>query len=64
MCEALLLKVEDAARLLSLGRSFTYSLISKGELPSVKIGGARRVALADVERFIERLQRMTAEEES
>ncbi len=56
MCEPLLLKVDDAADRLALGRSITYGLIQRGELPSVKIGGARRVLLSDLEAFVARLR--------
>lgn len=41
----LLLKVEEAARMLSLSRSKVFDLISKGEIPSVKINGSRRVPM-------------------
>ncbi len=56
MSEVLLLKVSEAARRIGLGRSFTYQLIRRGELRSVKIGGSRRVAVADVEEFVLRLR--------
>lgn len=39
----LLLTVEETASALNLGRSKVYDLISKGELPSIKIHGSRRV---------------------
>jgi excisionase family DNA binding protein len=41
--EPALLRVEEAARILALGRSKTYELIARGELPSVRIGRAVRV---------------------
>lgn len=63
MCESwLLLRVEDCAERLRLGRSMTYDLIRKGTLRSVKIGGARRVAIADLEEFIVRLRSEAGEE--
>jgi len=56
MCESwLLLRVEDCAERLRLGRSITYDLIRRGELHSVKIGGARRVLVTDLEEFVRRL---------
>jgi excisionase family DNA binding protein len=51
-----LLKVEDVCRRLSLGRSFVYRLIQMGTLRSVRIGGARRVLLSDLEEFIRGLK--------
>lgn len=39
----LLLTPEAAARELSIGRATLYELIRKGELPSLKIGGSRRI---------------------
>lgn len=39
----LLLNVEEAANALSLGRSKVYDLIAKGEIPSIKIHGSRRI---------------------
>lgn len=56
MCERLLLTVKEAAEKLRLGRSLTYRLIQTGELPSVKVGGARRVLVRDLDRFVEALR--------
>ena len=53
----LLLTVEDAARLLAVGRTAVYQLISNGSLASVRIGGSRRISLAALEEFVARLQR-------
>src|SRR5689334_21803505 len=44
----LLVTVEEAARRLSIGRTVTYLLVLKGELPSVKIGRTRRVVVASL----------------
>jgi excisionase family DNA binding protein len=54
MSESLLVTIDEAARRIGLKRSFTYELIRKGQLHSVKIGGARRIVIADLERFVER----------
>lgn len=62
MSDVLLVTVVEAARMLGLGRSLTYSLIARGDLPSVKISGARRVAVADIESFIARLRAEAADE--
>ena len=43
-----LMKVEDAARFLSLGRSKTYALIAAGVIPVVRIGRCTRVPTAAV----------------
>jgi excisionase family DNA binding protein len=56
MSEVLLLTVKEAAHRIGLGRTFTYELIRRGELRSLKIGGARRVAVADIEEFVIRLR--------
>lgn len=48
--EKLLLKPEEAAEILSIGRSKVYELMGTGELASVRIGACRRIradALAD-----------------
>ena len=54
--EEMLLTVGQAAARIGLGRSFCYELIRRGELPSVKIGGARRIVTTDLERFVERVR--------
>ena len=56
MQEVLMIRIEEAARRLGLGRSLTYRFIQTGELPSVKVGGARRVLVADLELFVKRLK--------
>ncbi|MEX2227477.1 MAG: helix-turn-helix domain-containing protein [Dehalococcoidia bacterium] len=56
MEERLLLTVKEAAQRLALGRSATYALIQRGTLPSLKVGGSRRVAVADLVEFVERLR--------
>ncbi len=52
--DKLLLKVEDAADALSLGRSKTYELIQRGELRAVKIGRSTRIPVDAVREFAER----------
>ena len=42
----LALKVEEAARRLSIGRTTMYELIKGGEIETVPIGRARRVTVA------------------
>ena len=48
----LLVRVEEAARILSLGRSKIYELLASGELPSVTIGTARRIPLAALQTWV------------
>jgi excisionase family DNA binding protein len=48
----LLLRAEEAARLLGLGRSTVFMLLAAGELPAVRIGRSVRVSRTAVERFI------------
>jgi excisionase family DNA binding protein len=50
-----LLRVEEAAAWLGLGRTKTYELVGCGALPSVCIGRSRRVPVSALETFIERL---------
>ena len=57
MEERLLLTVKQAAERLALGRSMAYRLIQTGALRSVKVGGARRVLVSDLEDFVQRLHR-------
>jgi excisionase family DNA binding protein len=48
----LLLKVDEAARLLNLGRSTVYLLMAQGELPSVRIRTSRRIPLAALQTWV------------
>jgi excisionase family DNA binding protein len=52
-----LIPVEEAARLLGIGRSTTYDLIRTGRLRSVKIGKRRLVPAAAIDEAIERFAR-------
>lgn len=52
--EPLLVRVEEAARILSLSRSTIYEMLDSGELPSVRRGSARRIPLAAVRAWVER----------
>jgi excisionase family DNA binding protein len=56
--EKLLLKIPEAAKLLGFATSFTYELVLRGEIPSIKIGKkARRIPTKALEAYIERLLR-------
>jgi excisionase family DNA binding protein len=50
--DSLLLRVEEAARLLSIGRTRVYDLVRTGQLKSVKIFGSRRIPRASIDRFV------------
>ncbi|SFJ76465.1 DNA binding domain-containing protein, excisionase family [Amycolatopsis sacchari] len=50
-----LLKVEDAARALSIGRTTMYALIKAGHIATVQIGHLRRVPLAALEAYVQQL---------
>ena len=53
--EKLLLSPEEAAEALGVGRSRVYDLMRKRELMSVRIGKSRRVPVAAVRSYVERL---------
>jgi len=50
-----LLKVEEAAQALGIGKTKAASLVSSGQLESVKIGRLRRVHVESVARYAARL---------
>lgn len=58
--DKLLYKVAEVAQVLSLSRTKVYELVRTGELPSVRIGGSRRVRGEDLAQFVESLQRVSA----
>lgn len=49
----LLCGIQDAARILGIGRTKTYELIDEGLLETISIGSRRLVTLASIERLIE-----------
>lgn len=57
---ALLVTPEVAANRLSVGRSKVYELIRTGELPSIKIGGCRRITTEALEAFVQRISGVKA----
>lgn len=57
---ALLVTPEAAAHRLSIGRSKVYELIRTGELPSIKIGGCRRITTEALEAFVKRISGVKA----
>lgn len=51
----LLLRVEEAAEMLGIGRCRVFTLINSGELASVKIGASRRIPEQAVREYVARL---------
>lgn len=60
--EPLLVRVEEAARILSLSRSTIYEMMDAGELPSVRRGTARRIPVAALHAWVQ--QQMGAQPHS
>jgi excisionase family DNA binding protein len=56
MVDKLLLTPEDAAAVLSIGRSKLYELIAAGTLETVAIGACRRIPQAALDDFVDRLR--------
>jgi excisionase family DNA binding protein len=54
--DPLLLTPEEAARVLSVGRTTVYALMKSGELQPVHIGRSCRLSRAELERYVKRLQ--------
>jgi excisionase family DNA binding protein len=52
--ERLLLKADEVARRLSLGRATVYLMMASGELPTFRKGRAVRVPTRALEQWIER----------
>lgn len=53
--DVVLLRVEEVARRLQIGRTKAYELIDTRELPSVRIGRAVRVTVAELHAYVARL---------
>jgi len=56
----LLLRPEDAARALGVGRTKVYELMRSGALRSVRVGGLRRIPIAALNEFVARLEEEAA----
>lgn len=54
LVEPICVRVNDAARMIGVGRTKLYELISSGELETVKIGKATRITKASLHRLVER----------
>lgn len=53
----LLLRVEEAALRLGIGRTSMYRLVMTGEVESVQIGGLRRIPAPCIAEYIDRIRR-------
>ena len=53
----LLLRVEEAAERLGIGRSLMYRLVLAGEVQSVPVGRLRRIPCDALTDYVERLRR-------
>jgi excisionase family DNA binding protein len=51
----ILVSVAEAARMLSIGRTAAWELVRKRKIKSVKIGRTRRVPIAAIQDYIQRL---------
>ena len=52
--EPICVRINEAARMIGIGRTKLYELISSGELETVKIGKATRITTASLRRLVER----------
>lgn len=49
-----ILRADEVAEILSVSKGYVYLLISRGQLPCIRIGKTKRIRLADLEAFISR----------
>ncbi|MCZ2837179.1 helix-turn-helix domain-containing protein [Modestobacter sp. VKM Ac-2985] len=47
---------DESAALLGVGRSVLYGLLRNDVIPSIRLGGKRLVARADLEAYVDRLR--------
>ena len=52
--EPICVRINDAARMIGVGRTKLYELIATGELETVKIGKAMRVTTASLHELVRR----------
>jgi len=50
--DVMLLRVPEAAAELGISRAKLYELMSRGELPSVRVDGCRRIRRSDLVAFV------------
>jgi excisionase family DNA binding protein len=58
----LLLTPEETAQVMGIGRTKVYELLRRGVIDSVQIGFSRRVPVAALHEYLDRLRRREAEE--
>jgi excisionase family DNA binding protein len=54
--DRLLLRPEEAAEVLAVGRNKVFELLAEGELESVRLGGSRRIPVVSLIEFVDRLR--------
>jgi excisionase family DNA binding protein len=54
--EKLLLRIEEAAKRLGIGRSLMYRLVLSGQVQSVPLGRLRRIPAEALREYVERLR--------
>ena len=52
--EPICVKVNDAARMISVGRTKLYELIASGEIEAIKLGKSTRVTTASLHELVSR----------
>ncbi|UVI39870.1 helix-turn-helix domain-containing protein [Qipengyuania spongiae] len=52
--EPICVRINDAARMIGIGRTKLYELIATGEIETVKIGNATRVTMASLHGLVDR----------
>lgn len=52
----LLLRPEQAAAALSIGRTAVFELMRSGQLRSIRVGGRRRIPASALAEFVQRLE--------
>ncbi len=55
MSRPILVTVDDAAAMLSIGRTAAWELVRKRKIKSVKIGRTRRIPLNEIEEYVRKL---------
>ena len=55
----LLLTMEEAAQMLSLGRTYFYDLVMRNQIVSVKIGRKRRIPIVALHAYVDRLMQVS-----
>ncbi|GBC95449.1 hypothetical protein HRbin16_01238 [bacterium HR16] len=58
----LLLKMTEAAEMLSVSRANLYKLVASGRIRTVKLGKSRRVPAAELARFVAELTQAADEQ--